>query len=86
MEGVQPKQAAQVRLAFQEADPESTGCADPEVTSDFNAQRTDSCFDFETASQGTQWLVIVSLFMNGTFFFHVLFVVFRVRRPGNKAS
>lgn len=31
MEGVQPKQAAQIRLAFQEVDPESNGCADAEV-------------------------------------------------------
>eukprot|EP00903_Cladosiphon_okamuranus_P011996 g11265.t1 len=31
MEGVKLKQAAQVRLAFQEVDPESTGCADAEL-------------------------------------------------------
>lgn len=31
MEGVQPKQAAQIRLVFQDVDVESTGCADAEV-------------------------------------------------------
>lgn len=34
MEGVQPKRAAMVRLAFQAVDPDCTGCADAEVTKD----------------------------------------------------
>lgn len=36
MEGVQQKQAAKVRLAFQAVDPDGTGCAEAEVRSDLS--------------------------------------------------